>query len=346
MNGVRGVPAAGAAAVVLASALTACTGGGVGGGDGADGTVLRYAFYGPEQSHAGAQMTTWAEELEERTDGQVTVELFFGGTLLNTGDIYDGVSSGVVDVGLDSPHNDEGRFPQSSVFSLPLGATDTLSLSEAYLEFLESEEPAEFEDYEVLTAFTAEPSYVHTVDPVRRSQDLEGLTLRTGGANIGLVEELGAQTVGMPIPEVAEALQTGVVDGYVSSRDVLKSFGLAEFVKSATDYPFGTAGLFVAVMDKDQYEALSDDVKDVMEELKPEMSEFAAQRQEEIVDQAVSEAEEQQNFSMVELDQADQTTWDTAVDNAIDAWLDQQSGKNFDAQATLDRARELLEGAE
>src|SRR5690606_11855640 len=89
-----------AAAGLLASgSLAACTGsaggkGGAGGGGGAQ--SLTYAFFAPAASFPSLQMDEWSKLINERTDGEVSVETFPGGTLLSAGDIYDGVTQGVV----------------------------------------------------------------------------------------------------------------------------------------------------------------------------------------------------------------------------------------------------------
>jgi TRAP-type transport system periplasmic protein len=338
---------AGVLALAACSSLSSATGN-AGGTDatagGGEKVELQYAFYAPEGTHAGQQMIEWAEQLNQRTDGQVEVKLFMGGTLLGTGDIYDGVSSGVVDVGLDSPHNDEGRFPMTSVMGLPLGITNAQVGSKVMLDLIEEFEPAEYDGYEVITAFTAEPSFVQTVEPVRTADDLKNLQLRVGGQNVRLAEDLGAAPIGMPISEVAEALQTGVVDGYISSRDVLKDFGLGEMIRYTVDYPFGLAGTFVAVMDEDEYAALPDNVRAEIEALRPEMMQFAATYQdEESVGKSVQWAEEEYGLETVELEPSEAGRWDAAAEDAVEAWLAKHSEADFDAQAVLDRARELVD---
>ena len=337
---------AGILALAACSSVSSATGNAGGAATAGEGETieLQYAFYAPEGTHAGQQMIEWADQLKERTDGQVEVKLFMGGTLLGTGDIYDGVSSGVVDVGLDSPHNDEGRFPLTSVMGLPLGITSAEVGSKVMLDLLEEFAPAEYGGYEIITAFTAEPSFVQTVAPVRSADDLKNLQLRVGGQNVQLAEDLGATPVGMPIPEVAEALQTGVVDGYISSRDVLKDFGLGEMIRYTVDYPFGLAGTFVAVMDADEYAALPDDVKAEIEALRPEMMEFAATYQdEESVGKSVQWAEEEYGLETVQLDPAETERWDAAAEDAVNAWLAKHEGADFDAQAVLERAQDLVD---
>ena len=45
---------------------------------------LTYAFFAPARTFPGKQMAHWAEEIEKRTNGLVTVQTFPGSTLLGT----------------------------------------------------------------------------------------------------------------------------------------------------------------------------------------------------------------------------------------------------------------------
>ncbi|TQO20049.1 TRAP-type C4-dicarboxylate transport system substrate-binding protein [Rhodoglobus vestalii] len=306
--------------------------------------TLKYAFYAPAGTHAGQQAEKWAEELDDRTSGNATVELFLGGTLLGANDIFDGVKNGLVDVGLDSPHNDEGRFPFTSVMALPLDIPDTVVGSAVLYDLIEEFEPAEYEGFHIITAFTAEPAFVQTIDKVETAEDLAGMQLRVNGAtNVALMEGFGAVPVGMPITEVAQALQTNVVDGYVSSRDVLRDFGLAEAINYYVDYPVGLAGTFVAVMTEDRYAALSDDVKATIDELKPEMRDFAAKYQDtQSVGQALKWSVDEYGLETIELSESQVPIWDKKAEAAVTSWLSAHADADFDAQAVLERARELI----
>jgi TRAP-type transport system periplasmic protein len=329
-------------AAVSTFALAACTAGS-GGGDtnGADGdpTKLRYAFFAPAESFPGVQMEKWKDELEERTDGAVEVELFPGGTLLGAGDIYDGVSSGTVDIGLDSPAYDPARYPFSSVINVPIGMEGSQTASPVFLDLLTEFEPEEFSGYEIITAFTTEAAYFQTEKRIAATSDAGGLELRSSAATIPILQRMGAAPVGMAMPEVAEALQTGVIDGYVSSRDVLQDFGLAEHISYVNEYPLGISNSFVAVMDEARYDSLPQEVKDVIQELKVEMMEFTAQyHDEENIGNSMDFAEEQG----VELVQPeDEAQWDAIMDEVASEWAQSHADAPFDAEAVLERAREL-----
>ena len=82
----------------------------------------------------------------------------------------------------------------------------------------------------MVTAFSTEPAYIMSIKEYATLDSLKGAEIRTpGGPKI--LEALGAVGVGMPQSEVAQALQTGVIKGVMSSREVLKDFKYAEKCK-------------------------------------------------------------------------------------------------------------------
>ena len=304
---------------------------------------LRYAFFAPAQSFPGLQMELWSERIGEETGGQVTTELFPGSTLLGSGDIYDGVTQGVAEIGLDSPAYDVGRFPAASVINMPLGFMCARSASATFLELLNEFQPEEFADFEIITAFTTEPAYLQTQEPVTTTADLQGLEMRTSGALTSALSSLGAAPVGLPMPEVGQALETGVIKGYASSREVLKDFGLSEQVSYVTDYPFAVSNSFVAVMDKAYFDSLPADVQESIRGLSTEMMEWTSNYHDvENVGVALDEAQAQ-GLEIVELDDATRAEWDAAMQGQIDEWLATNADAGFDAQAVLDRALELAD---
>ncbi|MFD0772963.1 TRAP transporter substrate-binding protein DctP [Streptomonospora algeriensis] len=323
--------------------LSACMGGG--GGAGSDDEIeLSYAFFAPAESFPGVQMEEWADRLAEETDGQVTVQTYPGGTLMEAGDIYDGVSEGAVDVGLDSPAYDSSRFPFSSVINQPVGIENAQVASATFLDLLLEYEPAEFEDYRIITAFTTEPAYLQTQEPVQDMADLEGQDLRGSGASLPMLESLGAAPVSLSMAEVAENLEIGTINGYVSSREVLRDFSLAEQVGHVTDYPFGVSNSFVAVMDKEDFDALPEDVQESILDLREEMTAFASEYHDDTnVGEALDWAKSEHGVQTHELDPQVRDELDQQMEQLSKDWVADHSDAGFDAREVLDRMSELAD---
>ena len=79
--------------------------------------------------------------------------------------------------------------------------------------------------------------------------------------------DMGATTVGMPVPAVTEALSKGVIDATVIPWEVTGVLKVPELVENHTTFP--GQGLytttFIFGMNKQKYEALPDDLKAVID---------------------------------------------------------------------------------
>lgn len=303
---------------------------------------LTYAFFAPDGTFPAVQMEEWASRIEERTDGQVQVETFPGATLLDADDMYDGVLQGTADVGLGSPGYDVGRFPLMSGIALPVEFPNATVASLTLWDLMEEFQPEEFyEDFKVLTVFTTEPGHLQTTEPVSSLEDIQGMELRATGSGVPVLDALGASGIGMPMPEVPEAVQTGVIQGTMTSREVLQDFNLAEQLGYTTDFPT-VVNSFAAVMERGAYEALPEDVQQVIDELGPEMAEFTGQyHDEENVQAALEWSQEEHGLEIIELDDDEAQRWQEEIEPLVDEWLEEIGGRGYPAEEWYERMLEL-----
>ena len=90
----------------------------------------------------------------------------------------------------------------------------------------------EFAGVKLLCVHTHGPGLFHTKDPVTKLEDLKGMKIRGGSRIINdMLARLGAEPVGMPVPQVPEALSTGVISGTTIPWEVTPSLKVAELVQ-------------------------------------------------------------------------------------------------------------------
>jgi TRAP-type C4-dicarboxylate transport system substrate-binding protein len=112
--------------------------------------------------------------------------------------------------------------------------------------------------------------------PAKTLEDLKGVRLRSPGPlQTSLLRELGASPLTIPIPELYQALQSGMADGAVIPFSAMYDFKLSDIVKHHT-----IGNLYVMsmslVMNQKAWEGLSPDIQKIMEESSgPHMSEMA-----------------------------------------------------------------------
>lgn len=310
--------------------------------DGNEKTItLTYAFFAPDNTFPAVQMKKWSEELEARTNGRIKVELFFGGSLLEASNMLDGVESGVADIGLTATTYEPGRFPLLEISDLPSGYPNSEVASQVVNELIKEFAPEALSDFKVITSFATEPSYIQSVDPISNLEELSGKQLRISGGLTPVMEQLGAAPVGMSQSEVPEALQTGVIEGNISSREVLKDFKLAEVTKYVTDYPL-TITTFVAVMNKDKWEELPDDVKKIIDELNDEMSVFTGRYLDEHVEEVMKWSQETEGLEVISLSEEEANRWDEKLKEFQDEVVEQVNSKGLPGSEYQERLYEFV----
>ena len=95
--------------------------------------------------------------------------------------------------------------------------------------------------------------------PIETPADLEGMRIRAIDATqTKLIEEWGASSVVIDMPEFMTGMQQGMVDGYVNPPVVALIFQHTDYLKYYTDSGSGTP-FRSALMSNDWYEGLSDE---------------------------------------------------------------------------------------
>jgi TRAP-type C4-dicarboxylate transport system substrate-binding protein len=152
---------------------------------------------------------------------------------------------------------------------------------------------------------------------------------------------LGAAPVGMAMPEVPQSVQTRVIDGTMTSREVLKDFRLAEQLKYVTDYPTVVV-TFAAVMDSKRWDALPPDVKKVIDELAEEMPGWTGKYHDQAnVGDAMDWAKKTHNLQVLSLSPQEKAAWDAKLAPMLEAWIREAKAKGLPADRYIERARAL-----
>ncbi|MFB0505576.1 MAG: C4-dicarboxylate ABC transporter substrate-binding protein, partial [Thermodesulfobacteriota bacterium] len=136
---------------------------------------LKVANYFPPPARQSAVLEEFCRELEKRTGGQVKVDYYAGGSLLKSTAMFEGVVSGIADIGYSHVYYTAGRMPVTEAAGLPLGYPSAWVSSQALNDFYREFKPKEFDKVKVLWMNTSTPSGISTATkPVRKLEDLKG----------------------------------------------------------------------------------------------------------------------------------------------------------------------------
>lgn len=302
--------------------------------------TLNYANFPPAPTFPCVQMERWKKEVEARTNGEVVVNTYPGGTLLGAKNMMDGVIAGQADIGCLCMAYQPGRFMLTNATALPLGFKTAKTASLVLLDLYKKYRPEEFEKVKVLTMFACAPANIYSKKPVRSLDDLKGLELRASGGVAQVLKALGATPVGMPQSATPEALQKGVVKGAASSLETLKDFKYAETCRYITMMN-GPVYPFAVVMNRDSWKRLPDHVKKVMEDLDFEQAEWTGAYMDGHVAESVEWSKKNHQVEIIELAPRERDRWDALLEPIAENWIRDASKKGLPAADIIKDIKEL-----
>ena len=309
-------------------------------------TLTIHHFLGPKAPAQSKMIEPWAKKIEEESNGRIKFEIFpsmsLGG---KPPELYRQVRDGVADIIWTLPGYTPGVFPRLEVFELPgvhLGDARATNLAmwdmkDAYAEDLK--------DVHVLAAHVHAGQAIHlTKKDVRTVDDVKGLKLRTPTrTGSWMIEAWGAEPVGMPVPDLPQAMSLGVVDGGLVPFEVVPPLKLAELVSYSVEGEgvnsrFGTS-TFLFAMNKDRYDSLPDDLKEIID--RNSGRDFAAEigtvwnDVEEVGKKMINDGKGQ----VVKLTPEQKATFDGPAETVANRWIEEAKSNGIDGAKLVKDAK-------
>ncbi len=309
----------------------------------AETTQLTYSIFFPATHGQAEAGMAWAKEVEKRSQGQVKITVFPGGTLTKANQCYDGVVNGISDIGMSVFAYNRGRFPVMEAVDLPLGYPNGKVATKVVNDFFQQVQPKELSDVKVLYLHAHGPGLLHTKKPVRALADMDKLKIRSTGLSAKVVEALGAIPVAMPQGATYESLQKGVVEGTFGPIEVLKGWRQAEVVKYTTDCRgVGYTTAMFVVMNLKKWNALDDPLKQVFESVSAEWIDVHGAKWDE-VDAAGRAFTQELGNSIIDLDPAESDRWKAAVAPILDDYVTRTKPTGIDGKPLVDNLKAMIQ---
>ena len=231
---------------------------------------LRYASpYAPAHPYSLADQK-WIAKIEADTKGRVKIKPFWNGTLISSRESMQEVAKGVADIAFITPiYEKSGVDLTKAVLDFFADSNPEVNAKiywELYNKFPEIRK--EYEKLKILAVNVGIPMYLMTnKKPVKTIDDLKGMRVRvTGDAMMRTLRAMGAEPVGMPVVEMLESLQKGIIQGVIFAHGDYKSLKLAEAVKFETDNFAQDRGIYISrAMNKDAWNKLPPDIQKIID---------------------------------------------------------------------------------
>lgn len=207
----------------------------------------------------------WVKQAEAATNGKVKFEIYPSQTLVKGPDMWKAVRSGVADVGWCFQGYWPEMTPLSDVVALPGLPIPSAEKGSEVLWKLYDKFPAirkEYSEIDPILFYTGNPYFLLTSKKqVKTLEDLKGMKIRvTGGPPTEQMKALGAIPTPIPMPDVYQALDKGVVDGMGAPWEAVQGFRLYEVAKYYTMVPLATV-YFSICANKQKWESMPQDVR-------------------------------------------------------------------------------------
>lgn len=229
--------------------------------------VLTYSDSNVETAAHVAAMQKFMETVEKETEGKITFETYYAASLHPVTESLSAIQSGLTDITFVSPSNVpesmpvalwettlsqsaiESQFPMSLIQGTPVQFA-------AYQDGPLAEELAAFDAMTLATWGTA-PNSLMCKTQEASAADAQGKLVRTPGPpHIYEVEALGMSNVTLPVTDVFEGLQRGVIDCFMNVVSPFITLGVWDEAKYFIPAEFATSAGSQLLMSKSTFESL------------------------------------------------------------------------------------------
>ena len=313
-------------------------------------TLKVHHFLGPQSIQHTTMLGDWCKNIARDSNNRLQCQIFpamqLGGTPQQ---LYDQAKDGVADVVWTVAGYSAGRFAKTQVFELPFTMTNAGATSRAAWDFVQKHAMDEHKDVKLLAVHVHGPGVIFTRDkPIAKMEDLKGLKMRGPTANVTkMLAKMGATPVGMPVPQVPEALSKGVIDGAVIPYEVAPGLKVHELTKFSAEtdksFPALYTTVFVVPMNKAKYDSLPPDLKAVIDKNSGrEFSAFLGSTQEgnDVPGRKIFTETKTQTISVIP--PAELERWKKATDEQDDEWVQAMNKRGLNGAAMLKDARDLI----
>ena len=189
-------------------------------------TTLRLAHHLPETSQQHVAATRFADMVEERSEGEITVEVLPGGQMGGQREIIESVQIGTLEMGYGESGLYSNYVPAFGLLMLPYLYDDPGHWRDVVTGEIGDDLNQRLEEATGLVVLNwIQGGYrdTYTTDRVIKTpDDFQGLAIRVPESPVFVetFRALGAQPTPIPSPEIYTAMQTGVVQAMEGTPEV------------------------------------------------------------------------------------------------------------------------------
>ncbi|MBI4334430.1 MAG: TRAP transporter substrate-binding protein DctP [Chloroflexi bacterium] len=238
--------------------------------------VYTFSFQSMQPStHVSAPIIKlWADRVEQRSRGQIKINLFWAGQLVGPNEGLDALGKGSIEGLLVAPTLYSGKVPVGDISAMPYNAKDMADLYDLWFntpvrEIVE-QEYRQKANAEVIGFQTTDgyPLLMARNKAVTKLEDMKGLKIRGGGGAMNeILKALGATPVTTVAAETVLAMERGTIDGSLLTYPSIESYKMYDVVTDITEpYIIPVLAVFFWV-NLDKYNSLPENLRPILKQV-------------------------------------------------------------------------------
>ncbi len=310
---------------------------------------LTFGEFGPNRGTRAAAINWLDQQLRERSNNELGLNIIWGGALLGAKTAAQGIADGVADMGSIVPVYAPGKLISYEVADVPQFADEWVGMRAVHSLMTTNEAAlAEWNAANMMyfTNYTTGPTQLLSKEPVKTTADLNGKTFRATGAFVAALQSAGASTVSVGQPKVYEALSNGTVDGSTTYYYVAKAYKHYELIDYITELNMGQVLAFGIAMNKATFESLTSSQQDIVKQLGSDFIDYMAEKMHDSRQSVKTELQAGIDGHKVQILEPEGSLRNELVavaEKDAMSWLEKAKGKGMDGDALLASYRSLID---
>ncbi|HLR68267.1 MAG TPA: TRAP transporter substrate-binding protein [Virgibacillus sp.] len=302
-----------------------------------DATTLKIGHLSPEESINQELAEKFKELVEEKTDGEVEVEIYPNGQLGGDREMLEAMQMGTMDLGIISSPPVSSFAPDVSVLDLPFVFNDwdhvfAFLESDVYDDFREITEEENIKTLSLIARGFRD--LTNSKGPIETPDDLDGLKVRVleNSTYVDAYKALGANVQSMSWGDAYTALEQGTIDSQENSLDIIHDENVPEVQDyvSKTEMNFAFIDLMAS---KTNFDTWSEDVQKAIAEASEESAAYINEKTEE----EQKEYEEKLEEKDMEFNEVDKDAFEEKVQGVYNDWKEEHDDEILKQIQELDK---------
>ncbi|SFE62559.1 C4-dicarboxylate TRAP transporter substrate-binding protein [Roseivivax sediminis] len=302
---------------------------------------------GPNRGARGEALSYFAEQVDTLSDGEMNLDIQWGGALFKASAALSGIADGVADMGTIIAVYFPKEMAPYRIADMPLENADAWVGMKATDEMMRTHDGLKqamaAENLVYLGTFTTSAVHIACQGAAIRSvEDIEGLKVRGVGAYGDTFADFGANLVPMSIYDAYQGLDTGLLDCSQTYSYATAALKQQEVIDSYTLLNWGQTGALGVFMNKDAFDRLEPPKQEILLEAGDKMSDELG-RLITADNEAAIETMREAGVEIIELPEEDRARLVEAGATYVDEWVDQVNGMGLDGADILETYKSLLD---